>query len=90
MPATLAEALFDLLVVHWQEALRFGWGQVAEWVFPSEVDLGFASFGASTSDGAKRLQPAPNENGAGDELANPAKRMVELRGIEPLTLRLPA
>jgi hypothetical protein len=51
-----------------------------------EVDLGFAAFG----DGAKRLYPAPNENGAGDELANPAKRLVELGGIEPPTLRLPA
>ena len=51
-----------------------------------EVDLGFAAFG----DGAKRLYAAPNENGAGDELANPAKRLVELGGIEPPTLRLPA
>jgi len=32
---------------------------------------------------------APNENGADDERANPAKSLVELRGIEPLTLRLP-
>ena len=29
-------------------------------------------------------------NGVGDEVANPAKPLVELRGIEPLTLRLPA
>ena len=51
-----------------------------------EVDLGFASFG----DGAKRLYPAPNENGADEQLANPAKTLVELGGIEPPTLRLPA
>ncbi len=50
-----------------------------------EVDLGFATFG----DGAKRLYPAPNENGAREKLSNPAKTLVELRGIEPLTLRLP-
>jgi hypothetical protein len=50
-----------------------------------EVDLGFATFG----DGAKRLYPAPTENGADDERANPAKTLVELRGIEPLPLRLP-
>ncbi len=51
-----------------------------------EVDLGFATFG----DGAKRLYPAPNENGVGEKLSNPAITLVELRGIEPLTLRLPA
>jgi hypothetical protein len=34
--------------------------------------------------------PAANEKGAGEELANPLNKMVELRGIEPLTLRLPA
>ena len=51
-----------------------------------EVDLDFATFG----DGAKRLYPAPNENGAGDALVNPAKSLVELGGIEPPTLRLPA
>jgi hypothetical protein len=50
-----------------------------------EVDLGFATFG----DGAKRLYPAPNENGVGEKLSNPVKTLVELRGIEPLTLRLP-
>jgi hypothetical protein len=31
----------------------------------------------------------PEKNGVSDEVANPAKTMVELRGIEPLTLRLP-
>jgi hypothetical protein len=50
-----------------------------------EVDLGFATFG----DGAKRLYPAPNENGVREKLSNPAETLVELRGIEPLTLRLP-
>jgi hypothetical protein len=50
-----------------------------------EVDLGFATFG----DGAKRLYPAPNKNGVEEKLSNPAKQLVELRGIEPLTLRLP-
>ena len=51
-----------------------------------EVDLGFANFG----DGAKRLYPAPNENGVSHDTANPAGRLVELGGIEPPTLRLPA
>ena len=51
-----------------------------------EVDLSFATFG----DGAKRLYPAPNEYGAGERLANPAMDLVELGGIEPPTLRLPA
>ncbi len=51
-----------------------------------EEDLSFAMFG----DGAKRLYPAPNENGAGDRVASPAKYLVELGGIEPPTLRLPA
>jgi integrase len=51
-----------------------------------EVDLSFASFG----DGSERLYPAPTKKGAGEELANPLKSLVELRGIEPLTLRLPA
>ena len=32
----------------------------------------------------------PHEKGAGEKLANPLKTVVELRGIEPLTLRLPA
>ena len=49
------------------------------------ADLSFAEFG-----GTERLYPAPNENGADEELANPVKELVELRGIEPLTLRLPA
>ena len=49
-----------------------------------EVDLGFATFG----DGSKRLYPAP-KNGVREKLSTPAK-LVELRGIEPLTLRLPA
>jgi phage portal protein BeeE len=50
-----------------------------------EVDLGFATFGDST----KRPYTAPNENEVGEKLSNPAKTLVELRGIEPLTLRLP-
>jgi integrase len=50
-----------------------------------EIDLGFATSGA----GAKRLYPAPNENGVEEKLSNPAIKLVELRGIEPLTLRLP-
>jgi hypothetical protein len=33
---------------------------------------------------------APNKNGVEEKLSNPAKTLVELRGIEPLTLRLPA
>ena len=51
-----------------------------------EVDLSFASFG----DSPRRPYTAPNENGVEEKLSNPAKTLVELRGIEPLTLRLPA
>ena len=51
-----------------------------------EVDLDFATFG----DGAERPYPAPSKNGVSERIANPAKTLVELRGIEPLTLRLPA
>ena len=35
------------------------------------------------------LPEAPDENEADGHAANPAKTLVELRGIEPLTLRLP-
>jgi hypothetical protein len=49
------------------------------------------------SDSRKRVSgksgaihyPAPNKNGVEEKLSNPAKQLVELRGIEPLTLRLP-
>ena len=51
-----------------------------------EPDLWFAEFG----DGAARRYTALKDNGAGGDAANPAKSLVELRGIEPLTLRLPA
>ena len=50
-----------------------------------EPDVSFADFGAPG-----RPYTAPQENGAGDPVANPAISMVELRGIEPLTPRLPA
>ena len=50
-----------------------------------EVDLSFASFG----DSPRRPYTASNKNGAREKLSNPAKTLVELRGIEPLTLRLP-
>jgi integrase len=50
-----------------------------------EVDLSFATFGESP----KRPYTAPNEKGASDQVANPLNSVVELRGIEPLTLRLP-
>ena len=53
-----------------------------------EADLSFADF--SPEGVAGRLYTSPKENGVGDHLANPAKNLVELRGIEPLTLRLPA
>ena len=53
-----------------------------------EVDLSFADF--AFADDLKRPYAAPEENGVGDNIANPAKELVELRGIEPLTLRLPA
>ena len=45
-----------------------------------ELDLSFADFG-----GSKRLYPAPNENGADDELANPAESLVGRQGLEPWT-----
>ena len=50
-----------------------------------EPDVSFADFGAPG-----RRYAAPHENGAGDPVANPVISMVELRGIEPLTPRLPA
>ena len=50
-----------------------------------ETDLSFAEFGSPG-----RPYTAPDENGAGERLANPAKYLVELGGIEPPTLRLPA
>ncbi len=49
-----------------------------------ETDLSFADFGDP-----KRPYTAPNKNGVGEKLPNPAITLVELRGIEPLTLRLP-
>jgi len=52
-----------------------------------ETDLGFADL---VSEGPERPYAAPNENGAGNRVANPLNPLVELRGIEPLTLRLPA
>ena len=53
-----------------------------------ETDVSFADFAAGESP--KRPYTAPHENGADGHAANPAKILVELRGIEPLTLRLPA
>ena len=53
-----------------------------------ETDLSFADFEARGD--SERLYASPNESGVSDELANPASKLVELRGIEPLTLRLPA
>ena len=53
-----------------------------------EADLWFAEF--DTHGDSERLYTSPKENGAGEDVANPAKELVELRGIEPLTLRLPA
>ena len=53
-----------------------------------EADLSFADF--SPEGVAGRLHTSPKENGADDHAANPANSLVELRGIEPLTLRLPA
>ena len=50
-----------------------------------ESDLSFAEFG-----GSKRLYPAPDRNGEEEESSKPLEKLVELRGIEPLTLRLPA
>ena len=40
----------------------------------------------ATADVSVRLR---TKNGVGDKIANPAKELVELRGIEPLTLRPP-
>jgi hypothetical protein len=53
-----------------------------------EADLSFAEFDARGD--SERLYASPKENGVSDNIANPAKELVELRGIEPLTLRLPA
>jgi hypothetical protein len=50
-----------------------------------ESGLSFAEFG----DGAPRRYTALNENGVGDDCANPSDSLVELGGIEPPTLRLP-
>ena len=48
------------------------------------------SFAESDAPGdSERLYASPKENGVSDNIANPAKELVELRGIEPLTLRLP-
>jgi hypothetical protein len=53
---------------------------------PEEEDeLSFASYGGSP----RRPDTAPNKNGVEEKPSNPAKTLVELRGIEPLTLRLP-
>ena len=49
-----------------------------------ESDLSFAELG-----GSKRLYPAPDRNGEEEESFKPLVKLVELRGIEPLTLRLP-
>jgi len=53
-----------------------------------EADLSFAEFEAR--GGSERLYASPTESGADDDAANPAKRLVELGGLEPPTLRLPA
>jgi hypothetical protein len=52
---------------------------------PGRFDDAHATFG----DGAKRLYPAPNKNGIEEKLSNPAKTLVELRGIAG-ELRSPA
>jgi integrase len=57
---------------------------------PAEAgDLGFADL-LTVSDDAKRRRTAHQDKGAGNPVANPSNPLVELRGIEPLTLRLPA
>ena len=48
-----------------------------------ERDLSFADFG-----NLQRPYTAPTKNGAGENLANPAEDLVELRGFEPLTFAL--
>lgn len=53
-----------------------------------ETDLGFADFSV-VAGSSKRLYASPKENGADANDANPANTLVELRGIEPRTLRLP-
>ena len=52
-----------------------------------DADVSFADF--EFREGLERPYAAPNESGVSDELANPASNLVELRGIEPRTLRLP-
>jgi len=49
-----------------------------------ETDPSFADFSVPG-----RPYTAPNKNGVEEKLSNPAITLVELRGIEPLTLRLP-
>ena len=50
-----------------------------------EADLSFAEFG-----GSKRLYPAPASDGEEGAFSKPLKELVELVGLEPTTLRLPA
>lgn len=53
-----------------------------------EADLSFADF--AFADDLKRPYAAPRASGVSDRVANPAQDLVELGGIEPPTLRLPA
>jgi hypothetical protein len=66
-------------------------GLVTETVTPhswrGHPGLSFAEFDAHGD--SERLYTSPKESGEGDPVANPAENLVELRGIEPLTLRLP-
>ena len=50
-----------------------------------EADLSFAEF-----DGSKRPYPAPASDGSERAFSKPLQGLVELVGLEPTTLRLPA
>jgi len=53
-----------------------------------EHDLSFVDFGATQDQ--RRTKTSQNNEGASDAIANPSENLVELGGIEPPTLRLPA
>ncbi|MCH8131635.1 MAG: tyrosine-type recombinase/integrase, partial [Myxococcales bacterium] len=53
-----------------------------------EHDLSFVDFGATQDQ--QRTKTSQNNEGPYDAIANPSKKLVELGGIEPPTLRLPA
>ena len=61
-------------------------GVYAHAMHEAESDLSFADFGAAP----RGPQAAPADSALGKEARNRAENLVELGGIEPPTLRLPA